>query len=224
MENVKGEITVVIGHFNSVILKMRFNDDNCRKKVYFNVFENDFFCNTIYDDLLLTLKEMKCKKSFEKIIKSFKMVDLDISFLNYSFDCLSYGSKSKCLLAKELIKNPKVFYLDEPFLGLDQSSKRKIVRLFKMMKIKYGKKFLIALDDIDLAFEVADNLIVSDDDGVVYSGDKYKFFTSDLYLKYGFSLPKIVSFVNYVRKTKSVKLNYRDDISDLMKDIYRFVR
>ena len=193
-------------------------------EVYFNVFENDFFCNTIYDDLLLTLKEMKCKKSFEKIIKSFKMVDLDISFLNYSFDCLSYGSKSKCLLAKELIKNPKVFYLDEPFLGLDQSSKRKIVRLFKMMKIKYGKKFLIALDDIDLAFEVADNLIVSDDDGVVYSGDKYKFFTSDLYLKYGFSLPKIVSFVNYVRKTKSVKLNYRDDISDLMKDIYRFVR
>lgn len=222
MEINKGEITVVIGRGKSEFLKS-FDIDG-KKSFYLDNNFDDFFCNSIYDDIYFVLKKRGFKNIDKRILNSISMVKLDYSCLSRSISSLSLGEKKKVSLARLLACNPRFLYLNEPFFGLDLCSKKEFIRLFKMMKVRYGKTFVISTDDMNLAFELADNLIVLNGD-VVFSGNKYDFFTSEkLVSKYNICVPKLVEFVSYVRKNKNVKLSYRDDISDIMKDIYRFVR
>lgn len=222
MEINKGEITVVIGRGKSDFLKSFDIDED--KSFYLDNSFDDFFCNSIYDDFYFVLKKRKFKNIDKRILNSIKMVKLDFSCLSKSISSLSLGEKKKASLARLLACNPRVLYLDEPFYGLDLCSKKEFIRLFKMMKVRYGKTFVISTDDMNLAFELADKLIVLNGD-VVFSGNKYDFFTDEkMVLKYKLYCPKLVDFVSFVRKRKNIKLNYRDDINDIMKDIYRFVR
>ena len=57
------------------------------------------------------------------------------------------------------------------------------------------------------------------------TGNKYEIFTDDnLMERCNLQMPKIIEFSKIVLKKKNIDLGYRDDINDLMKDIYRFVR
>ena len=124
-----------------------------------------------------------------------------------------------------LVCNPKLYILDEPFMNLDYSSKKKIVKLFRMMKLKYGKTFVIASSDTNVALELADEVIGLKNGKIVFQGNKFDLFTNhELLSKANILEPKIVKFTNLVKNTKGINLGYRDDINDLMKDIYRFVK
>ena len=188
--------------------------------------ENYFFCNTIYDEILYELKKKKIKCDYDKkIVSALKMVGLDRSFLNRSPFEISKGEQKKVAIACVLVCNPKFYILDEPFMNLDYSSKKKIVKLFRMMKLKYGKTFVIASSDTNVALELADEVIGFKNGKIVFQGNKFDLFTNhELLSKANILEPEIVKFTNLVKNTKGINLGYRDDINDLMKDIYRFVK
>lgn len=188
--------------------------------------ENYFFCNTIYEEILYELKKKKIKCDYDKkIVSALKMVGLDRSFLNRSPFEISKGEQKKVAIACVLVCNPKLYILDEPFMNLDYSSKKKIVKLFRMMKLKYGKTFVIASSDTNVALELADEVIGLKKGKIVFQGNKFDLFTNhELLSKANILEPKIVKFTNLVKNTKGINLGYRDDINDLMKDIYRFVK
>jgi sporulation protein YlmC with PRC-barrel domain len=66
-------------------------------------------------------------------------------------------------------------------------------------------------------------VIILKDGEVVLSGNKYDVFKCDIE-KYGLKRPKIIEFEQLVLKEKGIKMLFRDDINDLMKDVYRHVK
>lgn len=188
--------------------------------------EEFFFCNTVYEEILFELKKRKLKCDYDKkIISSLRMVGLDKSFLNRSPLEISKGEQKKVAMAIALACNPRLFILDEPFTNLDYISKKNLMKLFRMMKLRYGKTFIITTNDTDIALELADEVIGLKNGKIVFQGNKFDLFTNRQLLKEANLFePEIVRFTNLVKDTKGINLGYRDDINDLMKDIYRFVK
>ena len=93
-----------------------------------------------------------------------------------------------------------------------------------MMKLKYGKTIIIATSDTNIALELADEVIGLDNE-VIFKGNKFDLFTNKKLLdKCNIVEPDIIRFTNLVKNRKGINMGYRDDINDLMKDIYRFVK
>lgn len=154
-----------------------------------------------------------------------KMVGLDESFLNRSPFKISKGEQKKLALAILLAQKFKVFLLDEPFTNLDDESKKNMIKLFRMMKLKYGKTIVIATTDTDTVLSLADEVIGLNNGKVIFKGDKFELFTNKKLIDdYNINEPEIIRFTNLIKDKKNVKMGYRDDINDLMKDIYRFVK
>ena len=188
--------------------------------------ENCFFCNTIYQEILFVLKKKKIRCNYDKkILDSLKMVGLDKSYLTRSPFDISKGEQKKLALAMVLVCNPKILLLDEPFTYLDFSSQVKMVKLFRMMKLRYGRTIIIATNNTDVTLELADDIIALKDGEILFKGGKFDFFTNhQLLKKINIDRPKLIEFTDLVKDIKGINLGYRDDINDLMKDIYRFVR
>ena len=166
----------------------------------------------------------KTVKNIEKhILDALLMVDLDATYLNRNPFTLSSGEMRKVAIASILAFNPKVIILDEPTIGLDNQSKKNLIKIIKLLKTRYKKTIIIVSNDTDLLLQIAEHIILLDKGKIIYDGNKYEVFKQDLE-KYGLKKPKIIEFEQLVLEKKHIKIGYRDDINDLMKDVYRHVK
>ena len=188
-------------------------------------FEDSFFCNTIYQDMFFVLRKNGIKNCDKKILESLKIVGLKNNILDRSFFEISKSQQKKIALACLLSLNYSIYLLDEPFRNLDYASTENLLKLFSMMKFKYGKTIIIASNDTDIALREADEVICLKEGKLFFKGNKFDLFTNtELFKKSDLTLPKLIEFTNLVKENKGIAMGYRDDISDLMKDIYRFVK
>ena len=203
------------------------NINNLRYKIglVFQVPEEQFFCNTVKEEIEFGMKYFrKTVKSIEKHVKdALLMVGLDDSYLNRNPFTLSSGEMRKVAIASILAFNPKVIILDEPTIGLDNQSKNNLIKIIKLLKNRYKKTVIIVSNDTDLLLKIADHIVLLDKGKIIFDGNKYDVFKQDLE-KYGLKRPKIIEFEQMVLEKKNIKIGYRDDINDLMKDVYRYVK
>ena len=63
-------------------------------------------------------------------------------------------------------------------------------------------------------------------DGSIYlEGNKYDVLSNELAMNHcGLKVPDVLHFSNLVLRNKNVKIGYRDEINDLIKDVYRYVK
>ena len=185
---------------------------------------NQFLQKTVKQELemLLKLYNYKLKEKKKRINDSLIMVGLNEKYLNLNINNLSSGEKKKLALASALILNPSILIIDEPVIGLDRKTKEELKKIFRILKTRYNKTIIFVSNNLDFVLEVADYVYVLYDKEIVLEGKKIDVLSkTDILKKYGIIGPNITSFENLVLTKKQIKIGYRYEINDLIKDIYR---
>lgn len=185
---------------------------------------NQFLQKTVKEELemLLKLYNYKLKEKKKRINDSLIMVGLNEKYLNLNINNLSSGEKKKLALASALILNPSILIIDEPVIGLDRKTKEELKKIFRILKTRYNKTIIFVSNNLDFVLEVADYVYVLYDKEIVLEGKKIDVLSKiDILKKYGIIGPNITSFENLVLTKKQIKIGYRYEINDLIKDIYR---
>ncbi len=73
---------------------------------------------------------------------------------------LSGGEKRKVALAGALVLEPELLVLDEPFEGLDPSSRSEMLELLNALNREHGVTFVVATHDVQLVAPLADKVYV----------------------------------------------------------------
>lgn len=203
------------------------NDFRFQVGIVFQFPEEQIFNRTVREELELGMKffNYKLDQLEDRVKNVLTMVGLDQSYLEINPLKLSNGEKRRVALASILIFNPKILILDEPTIGLDDFNKKNFIRLIKTLKQRYHKTIIIATHDTEVLHQLADYIHVLHDGKIVLEGDKYEVFKQEKKLnKYHIKVPKMISFANEVYERQHIKMLYRDEINDLIKDIYRYAR
>lgn len=192
--------------------------------VYQNV-SDQFFYDIIKDEFVFVLKLYGIKNIVKKMNDAIRMVGFNSNILNKSIYELSFSEQKRISLALVLSCNPDVIVLDDLFFGLDGKTCDNIIRIIRLLKIRYGKSIVIVSRDSDLVYSICDSVILMNDGRIIKVGDKYSIFKDiSLLASCNLSIPKLINFSNTLLKRKGVDIGFRNDINDLVKDIYRFVR
>ena len=223
----QGKITVGDFTFGKGIPLKNPNEMHSKIGFVFQFPETQFFNTTVKQELEVSLNlfHYKLEQKEQRIKDALLMMEMDESFLDRDPYTLSNGEKRKIAIASVLVYNPKVLLLDEPTIGLDYQSKKSLIRLLVLLKKRYNKTILIATHDVDLIHKIADYIYILSDKTSLLEGNKYEVFKHVDYLKeHKIDVPKVMEFPFLVYKKKNIKIGYRDEINDLIKDIYRYAK
>lgn len=200
--------------------KMKSKDlEKIKSKIFYLTqnYNDQLFNVSVLEDI----KYIKFNLSNNKLDDLLKSFNLDNNILNKSYFELSDGEIKKILIISMLLKNSKVILLDDPTSGLDQKSISTLVKILKKEK-RNDKLIIIASQDSEFLLSITDKVLMLDDKKIFEIDDKYEFFDNQVLLnKCGLEKPNVLKFREIVLNRKKIKLVYRDNINDLIKDIYR---
>lgn len=186
--------------------------------------EEQFSCNTVKEEICLGMKNFNVKLDIidKHTSDALKLVDLNEDILDRNPFSLSNGEKRKVAIAAALSYNPKIVILDDPTVSLDDKDKKNLLKIIRNLKLRYGKTVIIVSQDTDFLLKIVDEVVLIQDGAIALKGDKYTVLSNEKVLrKSNVKVPDILAFSNLVKKKKDIKLGYRDEINDLIKDIYR---
>lgn len=183
--------------------------------------EDQFIGNNLKEEL----EYYNVKVDIDKINDILYEVGLNEKYLDIDICKLSSGELRKLALASILIVDPKIIILDEPSIGIDSSSRKKLVKLLKRLRNKFNKTIIVVSHDSEFIYELSDYVFIIDQGKLVYQGIKNNLFkNSQILIKYGLAVPHLIYMVNIINRRKNIDLEYKSDINDLVKDIYRHAR
>lgn len=162
---------------------------------------------SVYDNLLIrgTLFGID-KKNINERIDNLKNRLVMADFLNKPYGKLSGGQKRKCDIARALISNPKILFLDEPTTGLDPQSRIDMWKIVKDIRNQFNTAVFITthyMEEINTVDRVA---II--DKGKILCIDT----PENLKTKYSYDTVKLTANKNNIEKIKQVldleEINY----------------
>ena len=91
-------------------------------------------------------------------------------FGDYMPSQLSGGMKKRAGLARALIMDPEILFVDEPSSGLDPITAAGLDRLILELREVYGMTVLVVTHELESAFKIADRVVVMDKGTVMAAG------------------------------------------------------
>ena len=129
---------------------------------------------TVFDNMSFGLKMRRVSKSEinEKIMSAAKMLHIE-ELLKRKPGELSGGQKQRVALGRAIVREPRVFLLDEPMSNLDAELRAKMrIEIIKLHK-KLGTTFVYVTHDQTEAMTMADRVVVIKD-GIIQQTDTPK--------------------------------------------------
>ena len=187
--------------------------------------EQQIFNKTVREELIYPLKFLNKDVDNSKIVEILNMVGLSENYLDRNPLLLSSGEKKKLSIASVLLLDTDIIIFDEPTKSLDYKSIKVFKRLIKNLKNNFNKTIIVISRDVDFLHAISDEVAVMNEGKILIWGGKYDVFKSiDILEHYNLPIPKVIQFSSIVLDKKNIKIGYRDEINDLLKDIYRYVR
>jgi cobalt/nickel transport system ATP-binding protein len=115
----------------------------------------------VYDDVSFSPRnygytDHEVEEKVESVLRRVGITHLRHKVCHY----LSGGEKRKVALAGALVLDPELLVLDEPFEGLDPSSRNEIVDLLNGLNRDHGVSLVVATHDVQLVAPLADKVYV----------------------------------------------------------------
>lgn len=189
-------------------------------------FENQYSKTTIeeYMNYMILYYRLNMKNPEKKITDSLKIVNLKKEYLKREIVTLSTSEKKLFQIAVCLITNPKAILLDEPFINLDSKNQKKLFRLLTGLNEKYNINIIIASNDSEILYRYTKHLVILKNNKVLREGNSKDIYENVKFLiREKLEIPDIVLFTYKAKNNKKVKIDYHQDIRDLIKDIYKHI-
>lgn len=97
----------------------------------------------------------KDKDTYAKVIKQLKIEDIQYKRIGD----LSGGQKQRVLIARALIREPKLLILDEPATGLDYNITKELYKILEKQNIENKMTIIMATHDLDEIQEIKPRII-----------------------------------------------------------------
>lgn len=117
---------------------------------------------TVYENLLIYGKLHKVKDLKKKIEEFLKLVEL-WDRRNSMVSSLSGGMQRRLVIARALLSDPQILFLDEPTVGLDPQIRKFIWEIIRKGKVK-GKTIILTTHYIEEAENLCDRV------GIIHKG------------------------------------------------------
>ncbi len=91
-------------------------------------------------------------------------------FCDYMPSQISGGMKKRAGLARALIMDPEILFVDEPSSGLDPITAAGLDRLILDLRKTLGMTVVVVTHELESAFKIADRMVVMDQGGIMAAG------------------------------------------------------
>ncbi|MDD4027723.1 MAG: ABC transporter ATP-binding protein [Bacilli bacterium] len=169
------------------------------------------FQNSHLDDLLTVYENIKVRAGFYNIKKEIFNSRLEYisntlgikSILKKRYGKLSGGQKRRVDIARALINEPKILFLDEPTTGLDPQTRKKVWEILDLIQKKNNTTIFLTTHYMEEAVN-ADNIVIIDDGNIIANDSPMKLkekYTSNILKLLPINYDYIINYLNL----KSIK-------------------
>ena len=158
-----------------------------RKEVVYVPQKNDVdwtFPATVFDIVLMG--RYPHKKIFQRLSKADKAMAMDAleevgmtEFRDRQIGELSGGQQQRVFLARALCQEADIFFLDEPFVGVDMLTEEKIIQILKRLA-EEGKTLLVVHHDLSTVESYFDKVVLLNQGLVAYGDTETTFIKENI--------------------------------------------
>jgi len=132
-----------------------------------------FSALSVFDNIALPLRELKSlPSSLLKPLVMLKLAQVGLAPEDAAKTPaeLSGGMVKRVSLARALILDPQLLFLDEPTAGLDPDSAKQFVRLLRRLRNELGLTVVMVTHDVDTLFATVDRVAILADKHIIACG------------------------------------------------------
>ena len=170
--------------------------EKMRKKVVYVPQKNDVdwqFPATVFD--IIMMGRYPHKKVFQRLNKEDKEIATQAleevgmtAFKDRQIGELSGGQQQRVFIARALCQESDIYFLDEPFVGVDMLTEAKIIQILKRLA-QEGKTLLVVHHDLSTVRKYFDKVILLNQRMIAYGDTETVFNEENIARAYGGQLP-----------------------------------